>query len=121
MIAEYDGEPNGLKIHRDGRIFVADYKNGIMLVDPESGRVTPWYDRYRLERFKGCNDLIFGAGGEMSFTDQGQTGPQDASARVFRPGPEGRLACLIYTIPSPNRIAVHPSRTIDPLPSPPAH
>ena len=25
LITEYDGEPNGLKIHKDGRIFVADY------------------------------------------------------------------------------------------------
>src|SRR3546814_14603730 len=77
-----------------------------MLVDPESGRVTPWCDRYRLERFKGCNDLIFGAGGEMYFTDQGQTGHQDASGRVFRLGPDGRLDCLIDTIPSPNGIVV---------------
>ena len=23
LLIEYDGEPNGLKIHRDGRIFVA--------------------------------------------------------------------------------------------------
>ena len=30
VVAEYDGEPNGLRIHRDGRIFVADHKNGIM-------------------------------------------------------------------------------------------
>ena len=34
LIAEYDGEPNGLKIHRDGRIFIADYKHGIMVLDP---------------------------------------------------------------------------------------
>ena len=34
LIAEYDGWPNGLKFHRDGRIFIADYKNGIMLLDP---------------------------------------------------------------------------------------
>jgi hypothetical protein len=27
--AEYDGIPNGLKIHRDGRIFIADHRNGL--------------------------------------------------------------------------------------------
>src|SRR3546814_20917086 len=42
----------------------------------------------------------------MYFTDQGQTGHQDASGRVFRLGPEGRLDCLIDTIPSPNGIVV---------------
>ena len=33
LVAEYDGEPNGLKIHQDGRIFIADHKNGLMLLD----------------------------------------------------------------------------------------
>ncbi|MFN4087682.1 MAG: SMP-30/gluconolactonase/LRE family protein [Alphaproteobacteria bacterium] len=112
LVAEYDGEPNGLKIHRDGRIFVADYKNGVMLLDPVSGRVTPWCDRYRLERFKGCNDLTFASDGTMYFTDQGQTGHQDASGRVFRLAPDGRLDCLIDTIPSPNGIVLDRSERI---------
>ncbi len=41
---EYDGEPNGLKIHKDGRVFIADYRNGIMLLDPSSGSVTPFVE-----------------------------------------------------------------------------
>src|SRR6185312_2951578 len=41
VVAEYDGWPNGLKIHRDGRIFVADYKLGIVECNPSSGRITP--------------------------------------------------------------------------------
>ena len=41
LVAEYDGEPNGLKILADGRIFIADYKNGIMRARPRSGAVTP--------------------------------------------------------------------------------
>ena len=40
QVAEYDGWPNGLKIHRDGRILITDYKRGIMLLDPSSGSVT---------------------------------------------------------------------------------
>src|ERR1700733_5814323 len=32
---EYDGEPNGLAIHRVGSIFIADYRNGILTLDPE--------------------------------------------------------------------------------------
>ena len=52
VVAEYDGWPNGLKIHRDGRIFIADYKHGIMLLDPVNGRVTPYLVRAGLERFK---------------------------------------------------------------------
>ena len=29
-VAEYDGEPNGLKIAKDGRIFIADHKQGLL-------------------------------------------------------------------------------------------
>ena len=53
LVAEYDGEPNGLKIHKDGRAFIAD-----LVLDPASGAVAPVVDRPYLERFYGCNDLI---------------------------------------------------------------
>src|ERR1700716_4030394 len=33
LMVEYEGWPNGLKIHPDGRIFVADYMHGIMELD----------------------------------------------------------------------------------------
>ena len=38
LVVQYDGWPNGLKIHKDGRIFVADYKNGLVLIEPKTGR-----------------------------------------------------------------------------------
>ena len=41
VAAEYDGEPNGLKFHKDGRGFITDHKNGIMVFDPNSGKVEP--------------------------------------------------------------------------------
>jgi len=44
LVAEYDGEPNGLKIHRDGRIFLADYRNGLMELDPVRGEVKKLLD-----------------------------------------------------------------------------
>lgn len=106
LIAEYDGEPNGLRVHKEGTIYIADYKNGIMHLDPATGRVEPHCERFRLERFKGCNDLIFASNGDLFFTDQGQTGHQDATGRVFRLSADGRLDCLIDTIPSPNGIVL---------------
>ena len=36
---EYDGEPNGLKFHQDGRAFITDHKHGIMVFDPKTGRI----------------------------------------------------------------------------------
>jgi gluconolactonase len=65
VVAEYDGEPNGLKIHKDGRIFVADYKNGIVNIDPATGKVTPLLERAWLERFRGVNDLTFASNGDL--------------------------------------------------------
>ena len=41
LVAEYDGEPNGLKIARDGRIVITDYRYGLMTLDPQSGKVSP--------------------------------------------------------------------------------
>jgi gluconolactonase len=40
LVAEYDGEPNGLKVHKDGRIHIADHKQGLMLLDPTTGKVS---------------------------------------------------------------------------------
>ena len=109
QVAEYDGWPNGLKIHKDGRIFITDYKRGLMLLDPGGGEVTPFLETARSEGFKGVNDLFFAANGDLFFTDQGQTGLQDPTGRVYRlEAANGRLTCLIGTVPSPNGIVVAP-------------
>lgn len=109
LITEYDGEPNGLKIHKDGRIFIADYKNGIMLLDPDSGAVTPVLQRVHLERLKAVNDLVFARNGDIYFTDQGLTGLHDPSGRVFCLRADGRVDCLLDNVPSPNGVALNPS------------
>ncbi|MEE2860445.1 MAG: SMP-30/gluconolactonase/LRE family protein [Paracoccus sp. (in: a-proteobacteria)] len=107
QVAEYDGQPNGLKIHRDGRIFIADYENGIMQLDPDSGKVTPVLRDCDTEGFKGCNDLHFAADGTLYFTDQGQTGLQDPTGRVYRWRMEAdELVCLIDKVPSPNGLVL---------------
>lgn len=108
-VVEYDGEPNGLAIHRDGRIFIADYANGIMVLDPATGNVTPFVTRVRLERLKAVNDLVFASNGDMYFTDQGLSGLHDPTGRVFRVRASGQIDCLLDNIPSPNGIALDPS------------
>ena len=111
LIAEYDGWPNGLKFHRDGRIFIADYKHGIMLLDPVNGKVTPYLERVNVERFKGVNDLFFGANGDLYFTDQGLTGLHDPTGRVFRVRPNGQITCLLDNVPSPNGLVMNRDET----------
>lgn len=107
QVAEYDGQPNGLKIHQDGRIFIADFQNGIMQLDPATGEVKGALKDCDSEGFKGCNDLHFGPDGSLYFTDQGQTGLHDPTGRVYRWQPEtGALTCLIDTAPSPNGLVL---------------
>lgn len=109
LVARYDGWPNGLKIHRDGTIYLADYKYGIMTLDPQSGKVSPFLTHRRSEGFKGVNDLIFDRRGRLYFTDQGQTGMHDPTGRVYRYDPASdRLDCLLDTGISPNGLALSP-------------
>ena len=111
QVAEYDGWPNGLKIHKDGRIFITCYKRGIMELDAATGRVTPFLDSVGSESFKGVNDLVFASNGDLYFTDQGQTGLQDPSGRVYRYSTAGVLTCLLGTVPSRNGIVVDANAT----------
>jgi gluconolactonase len=106
QVVSYDGEPNGLALHPDGRLFIADYKNGILALDPGSGAIVPVITRKNGERFKGVNDLIFSSNGDLFFTDQGQTGLHDPTGRVYRLSLSGRLDCLLDNCPSPNGLVL---------------
>ena len=35
VVSRYEGWPNGLKLHADGRLFIADYRHGIGVMRPE--------------------------------------------------------------------------------------
>ena len=98
-VIEYDGEPNGLAIHRDGRIFIADHKHGILYL--EGGKTVPVVSRHHQQRFKGVNDLFFADNGDLYFTDQGVTDLADPSGCVYRFS-GGRLDQLVSCVPSPN-------------------
>ena len=118
LLTQYDGWPNGLAIHRDGSIWIADYRRGLMRIDPDEASAVPSIvlGHRNSESFKGLNDLTFDKHGACYFTDQGQTGLQDSTGRVFRFTPAskpgqgaGRLDCLLGNAPSPNGIALDAS------------
>lgn len=111
-MVEYDGWPNGLKIRADGRIFVADYRHGLMELDAKAGRMLPVLTARHSESFRGCNDLHIAGNGDIYFTDQGQTGLHDPSGRVYRLSPSGRLDCLLDTGISPNGLVLDPAETV---------
>ena len=110
--ADYGGEPNGLKFHKDGRGFITDHKHGIMVLDPSTGRVEEFLSRSLLQRFKGVNDLVFASNGDMYFTDQGQTGLHDPSGRLYRLRPDGQLDCVLDGIPSPNGLVLNKAENV---------
>lgn len=106
VVAAYPGAPNGLAIHRDGRLFVADHKRGLMVVDPETRAVSCRLPGAFGEPFKGLNDLVFATNGDLYFTDQGQSGLQDPSGRLFRLTAAGVLETVLTGIPSPNGLVL---------------
>ena len=112
VVCQYDGTPNGLKIHADGRIFVADYKQGLMLLDPASGAIKPLLEYGSLERFRGLNDLIFARNGDLYITDQGQSGLQAPNGCLYRLRATGELDRLLDNIPSPNGLVLTPDERV---------
>jgi len=105
VVIEYDGEPNGLAIHQDGRVFIADHKNGILYL--KDGKLVPVVSRYHQQRFKGVNDLTFAENGDLYFTDQGVTDLADPTGCVYRYTADGRLERLASNLPSPNGLVFH--------------
>jgi gluconolactonase len=112
LICEYDGEPNGLQVHRDGHIVIADHRLGLLNLDPQTGVVRPLLERNLLESFRGLNDLVFADNGDLYFTDQGETGLHDPTGRVYRLTAGGKLDLLLANVPSPNGIALNPDESV---------
>ncbi|MCW5592367.1 MAG: SMP-30/gluconolactonase/LRE family protein [Burkholderiales bacterium] len=112
LVAQYDGEPNGMKFVSDSEAVIADYRNGLMLLDLKRGAVREHLGRRSSERFKGLNDLIFDSRGALYFTDQGQTGLHDPTGRVYRLRPDGALDLLLANVPSPNGVALSPDEKV---------
>ena len=110
VLAEYDGWPNGMALgfrRDDGALLITDYRHGLLSLDPATGAMAPLLETVGTEGFKGLNDLVVAADGAVFFTDQGQTGLQDPTGRVWRMQPDGRLDKLIVNGPSPNGIALN--------------
>lgn len=106
VFAEYDGHPNGLKIHKDGRIFVADAKLGILSFDPSTGKRSTILADAGGKPFAGVNDLVFAENGDLYFTDPGASGLENPFGRVYRRRHSGELDLLLEGLPVPNGIVL---------------
>jgi gluconolactonase len=67
QIVEYDGEPNGMKFLSDEELLITDYKNGLMRLTIQSGKIAPYLARRNTESFKGVNDLTCDSQGNIYF------------------------------------------------------
>jgi gluconolactonase len=112
LVAQYDGWPNGTALHRDGSLWITDYRRGLLRLDVANGAREPTalLGHRNSESFKGVNDLTFDAQGRCYFTDQGQTGLHDPSGRVYRyDDASRRLEVVVSGIPSPNGVTLGPT------------
>ncbi len=101
----------GLQVSPDGSLLAADYRRGLMRIDPGDGAASPVLQTVMSEGFKGLNDLVLHPDGSVLFTDQGQTGLQDPTGRVWRYHADGRPTGCSGTCPSPNGIALNAANT----------
>lgn len=112
LLIQYDGEPNGLAWHPARQeLIIADFKNGILGLDIKSCKIRTIMSRFNGERLKGPNDLIVAKDGSIFFTDQGMTGLQDPSGRVYRIHENGQTNVLLSNCPSPNGLVLDQDQT----------
>lgn len=112
VVVEYYGEPYSCKIHKDGRIFVADRLHGIMVLDPKTGKIGPFVQRSGMENFKGVNDMAFASNGDLYFTDPGNSSLTDPTGQVFRLRADGEVELILKNVPASNGLVLNPKETI---------
>ncbi|PWS34754.1 gluconolactonase [Falsiroseomonas bella] len=106
VFADYGGGPNGLKIHRDGRIFVVCRKEGVVAFDPASGRRSTVAEGFDGKPFVGLNDLCFADNGDLYFTDPGHSSQRRPDGRVYRMTPDGAITLVCDGLPYPNGLVL---------------
>ncbi len=110
VFADYGGQPNGLKIHRDGRIFVADASRGILVFDPLTGAIESTWQGPAGSPFRGVNDLHFAHDGTLLVTDPGASSLAAPSGRVLVQRPDGEFEAIVENLPYPNGLALDPGQ-----------
>ena len=105
-----NGQPQGLKFHKDGRLFGVDRKRGVFWIDTSTGEVHDYMRYYNNENFHGPNDLIFDQTGGIYFTDPWGTSPLNPRGGVYyiSAEPEKTITRLADNLAFPNGIVLSP-------------
>ncbi|HWK66417.1 MAG TPA: SMP-30/gluconolactonase/LRE family protein [Rhizobiaceae bacterium] len=112
LFVQYDGEPNGLRIHRDGRIFVADHKRGLLVIDSDTRQVDVLVGSIEGKPLVGPNDLVFAPSGDVYFTDMGNSDLATPNGRLIRVDPSGRASVVLDQLAAPNGLGLNKAGTV---------
>ncbi|CAN5390642.1 SMP-30/gluconolactonase/LRE family protein [soil metagenome] len=82
QLANTGGIPAGLQLHRDGSIWVADMKLGILRVTM-GGEITAMVSSFEGKPIRGCNDCAFDSLGNLYFTAPAGSSGQHPIGEVF--------------------------------------
>ncbi len=104
--AETNGAPNGLALHTNGSLYVADAGRRAILEVTDTGRVSVVADRYETSPLRGPDDLVFGAKGDLYFTDPVGSSLQTPVGRIYHMAPDRKVALFAAGFAFPKGIAL---------------
>ena len=107
---------NGLAFDPSGRLVICQEIGRQVVRRNEDGSISVIADRYEGKRLNGPNDLVYGPGGNLYFTDPpfGLPGGANSPAKelefngVYRVTPEGKVSLVTSVLRSPNGIGFSP-------------
>ena len=112
--AEYDGEPNGLKFHKDGRGFICDHKHGIMVFDPrDAARSSRSWSAPRSNGSRRPTTWSSPATATCISPTRARPGLRRSDRAALPPARrDGRLECLLDNVPSPNGLVLNKAENV---------
>ena len=107
---------NGLAFDREGRLVLCQHGERQIARLERDGTFTVLADRYQGKRLNSPNDLVYGRGGDLYFTDPPFGLPQSFTdpakelpfQGVYRLSPDGALTLLTREVEAPNGIGFSP-------------
>jgi gluconolactonase len=97
------GVPTGSKFHRNGHLFVTDGDRGILDISP-GGEIRVVASSWEGQPFRGPNDLVFAANGDLYFTDPKDSNPENPIGTVYLVRQDGRVERFAGGFQFPNGI-----------------
>ena len=113
LVAEYDGEPNGMKFLERAR--TADHRlqeRPDASATSRAARCGRTWSAATASASRASTTWSSIRSGNLYFTDQGQTGLHDPTGRLYRLRPDGQLDLLLANVPSPNGVALSPDEKV---------